>query len=121
MLKVICISSKCLALTAPFSVVVLLENIREFLYLRFPVVTTNLAGNEEKSWFILLPKIVLLMPWLLPENHNIYLKYKRSMFNTTISNLISTVSPYDLCSGITDTFAVNSNSYIKHIVPKKFV
>ena len=42
------------------------------------------------------------------------------MFNTTISNLISTISSYDLCSGITDKFAVNSNSYIKHIVPKKF-
>ena len=63
---------------------------------------------------------IRLFLWLLPENHNIYLKYKRSMFNTTISNLISTVSSYDLCSGITDKFAVNSNSYIKHIVPKKF-
>ena len=41
------------------------------------------------------------------------------MFNTTISNLISTVSSYDLCSGITDKCAVNSNSYTKHNVSKK--
>ena len=57
-LKVICIYSKCLALTVPFSVVVLLENIRELLYLRFPVVTTNLARNGEKNWFITKDRVI---------------------------------------------------------------
>ena len=34
--------------------------------------------------------------WLLSDNHEIYLQLKRSMFNTTISNLISILLSYGM-------------------------
>ena len=57
---------------------------------------------------------------LIPDDHLIYRKYKRSMQHISASNLIFVVTSFSLCSGITDIFTLKSNLYIKHCISKKF-
>ena len=54
--------------------------------------------------------------WMLPSNHEIYTTYSHSFQNVTVSNLITILTSYDVCNGISDVTA--AASYIEHSVPK---
>ena len=54
--------------------------------------------------------------WMLPSNHEIYTNYSHSFQNVTVSNLITILTSYDVCNGISDVTA--AASYIEHSVPK---
>lgn len=58
--------------------------------------------------------------WMIPDTHDIYKKYKRSLFNVTFSNLIHELMAYSLCCGV-KYFDNQASSFIqKHVIPKKF-
>ena len=57
---------------------------------------------------------------MLREGHNLYLKFEKSLYNLSLSNLIREIEHLNLCVGITQpdpSFLVN---FQKHIVPRKF-
>ena len=44
--------------------------------------------------------IIRVFSWCIPLDHEIYTKYKKTMKNITLSNLIKVISYYNICSGI---------------------
>ena len=46
--------------------------------------------------------IIRVYSWCIPLDHEIYTKYKKTMKNITLSNLIKVISYYNICSGIKD-------------------
>ena len=44
--------------------------------------------------------IIRVFSWCIQLNHEIYTKYKKTMKNITLSNLITVASYYNICSGI---------------------
>ena len=63
---------------------------------------------------------ICVYSWLIPDDHSIYTKYRRSMRHISASNLLSVITSFSLCSGITDVFTLKSNLYIKDCISKKF-
>ena len=62
--------------------------------------------------------IIRVFSWSIPLDHEIYTKYKKTMKNITLSNLIKVISYYNICSGIKDEQA--KKTAICHSVPKTF-
>ena len=62
--------------------------------------------------------IIRVFSWCIPLDHEIYTKYKKTMKNITLSNLIKVISYYNICSGIKDDQA--KKTAICHSVPKTF-
>ena len=62
--------------------------------------------------------IIRKFSWCIPLDHEIYTKYKKTMKNITLSNLIKVISYYNICSGIKDDQA--KKTAICHSVPKTF-
>ena len=62
--------------------------------------------------------IIRVYSWCIPLDHEIYTKYKKTMKNITLSNLIKVISYYNICSGIKDDQA--KKTAICHSVPKTF-
>ena len=62
--------------------------------------------------------IIRVFSWSIPLDHEIYTKYKKTMKNITLSNLIKVTSYYNICSGILDEQA--KKIAICHSVPKTF-
>ena len=60
--------------------------------------------------------IIRVFSWCIPLGHEIYTKYKKTMKNITLSNLIKVISFYNICSGIKDDQA--KKTAICHSVPK---
>ena len=58
--------------------------------------------------------------WSLPDDHEIYKAYKRSVKNITLSSLISILSSYDVCCGVSDSSLFQSVHLKKHIISKHF-
>ena len=58
--------------------------------------------------------------WCITNDHKIYNQNRRSLKNITLSNLISTITNYVVCTGITNSQIINSESLAKHFVPKDF-
>ena len=49
--------------------------------------------------------------WKLPDDHEIYIKHKRTVRNITLSNLIISLSSYQLCNGISNVAAAKSGAF----------
>ena len=62
--------------------------------------------------------IIRVFSWCIPLDHEIYTKYKKTMKNITLSNLIKVISYYNICSGIKDDQA--KKTAICYSVPKTF-
>ena len=60
--------------------------------------------------------------WCIPDDHELYTwsHSSRSVKNITLEKLISNISSYEVCYGITNSEVIKSE-LIKHIVPKIFV
>ena len=56
--------------------------------------------------------------WKLPDDHKIYVEYKRTVRNITLSNLIISLSSYQLCNGISNIAAAKSGFFLNHSIPK---
>nr|XP_047126023.1 uncharacterized protein LOC124807751 [Hydra vulgaris] len=54
--------------------------------------------------------------WNLPDKHEIYSNYNKSVKNITLSNIITLLSTYSLCQGV----AFGSNIFKKHILTKLY-
>ena len=60
---------------------------------------------------------VSVYPWHLPDDHEIYKKYFRSMSNVLLSQLLFDVTSFNICPGI-DRIS-ESESYMLHVVPQE--
>ena len=58
--------------------------------------------------------------WMLPETHDLYLKYKRSFLNVVFSQLIYEMEPLEFCNGIKVPDPIEVLNFQKHVVPKTF-
>ena len=58
--------------------------------------------------------------WMLPDNHSLYLKFERNLYNLSLSNLIREIEHLNLCIGITQPDPNHLINFQKHIVPRKF-
>ena len=54
--------------------------------------------------------------WFLPEDHNIYKMYKRTLKNITLSHLVNICLQFQMCKGI--QLESLSSSVISHSIPK---
>ena len=59
--------------------------------------------------------------WSLPDDHQMYLTYRRSLQNVTLSSLIAAITSCFICSGIRNPSLVKNVALLQHCVPKKFV
>lgn len=57
---------------------------------------------------------VKIFQWLLPEDHEIYRKHKRSVRNTTLLNLVNEIKNYNVCQGVERS---TDGRIIHHVVP----
>ena len=85
-------------------------------------------GNDQKDPLYCLPIINVLLDndlyftvsiyaWHLPDDHEIYKKYFRSMSNVFFSQLLFEVTSFNMCPGI-DGIS-KSESYMLHVVPQE--
>ena len=58
--------------------------------------------------------------WMLPEKHDLYLKYKRSFLNVVFSQLIFEMESLEFCNGIKVPDPIEVLNFQKHVVPKTF-
>ena len=56
--------------------------------------------------------------WLLPVEHPLYLKNRRSMRHISISNLVHDLGNLNICNGL--SFKFDSQHTINHVIPKAF-
>ena len=57
---------------------------------------------------------------MLPDNHSLYLKFERNLYNLSLSNLIRETEHLNVCIGITQPDPNHLINFQKHIVPRKF-
>lgn len=62
---------------------------------------------------------IIILGWLLPENHFLYTKHLRSVRYITISELINVVMALSICQGVGDVDAL-LGEVIHHVIPKVF-
>ena len=55
--------------------------------------------------------------WLLPENHELYMKYNRSVKRITVTNLLNEICRYLLCEGADIKQVKLSDDVINHVIP----
>lgn len=58
--------------------------------------------------------------WMLPSTHEIYINHQKSLDCITFSNLLKTVTRYDICAGINAADVCHSINIDKHIIPRSF-
>ena len=63
---------------------------------------------------------VRVFMWLVPDDPDLYVTHKRSMRNVTLSNLISVLENYNICTGITNKSVTRTGCFIKHCIPRRF-
>ena len=56
---------------------------------------------------------IIIFGWPLPDDHNLYKNYYRSVRNVTISDLIKNIMSLNLCPGV----GIKSEGLISHVVP----
>ena len=101
-------------------------------------IITNIDKSDDNSLVVvfqgeyLIPKYQIFVDsslgftlrvfgWLIPLDHIIYTRYRRSFFNVTLSNFILFLNSLVLCIGITMLEKnLSVSSAIRHIIPKKF-
>lgn len=59
---------------------------------------------------------ISIFGWLIPEDHELYSKYLRSVTNITVSDIVKDVESHFLCPGVNPHEL--SNAVIPHIIPK---
>ena len=73
------------------------------------LITKTTFFEKEKSYEIStidiyvgkdLEFIICVFSWCVPLDHEIYTKYKKTMKNIILPNLIKVISHYNICSGI---------------------
>ena len=57
--------------------------------------------------------------WTIPDNHEIYQFYKRSIDNVTISNLILALQKYRICDGLSESF-MSRHNIVHHVLFTEF-
>ena len=62
---------------------------------------------------------IIILGWLLPENHFLYTKHLRSVRYITISELINVVMALSICQGVGDVDAL-LGEVVHHVIPKVF-
>ncbi len=62
---------------------------------------------------------IIILGWLLPEDHFLYTRHLRSVRNITISELINLVKTLTICQGVGDMDAL-LGEVVHHVVPKVF-
>ena len=55
--------------------------------------------------------------WLLPENHELYMKYNRSVKRITVTSLLNEICRYLLCEGADIKQVKLSDDVIKYVLP----
>ena len=75
-----------------------------------PNFTLLCAIKKKKS----LEFTIIVFAWPLPDYHNVYKSFCRSIRNISISDLINNVSAKYLCPGVD---GVKSSNIISHVVP----
>ena len=60
----------------------------------YEISSTDIYVDEDLEF------IIHVFFWCVPLDHEIYTKYKKTMKNITLSNLIKVISNYSICSGI---------------------
>ena len=61
---------------------------------------------------------VVVFGWLLSDVHPLYKKYKRSVRNVTVSNLLTEIKQYHLCVGLcTESINHIHSNIISHVIP----
>ena len=55
--------------------------------------------------------------WLLPENHELYMKYNRSVKRITVTSLLNEICRYLLCEGADIKQVKLSDDVINHVIP----
>ncbi|XP_022803322.1 uncharacterized protein LOC111340701 [Stylophora pistillata] len=59
---------------------------------------------------------ISIFGWLIPEDHELYSRYLRSVSNITVSDLVKDVESHSICPGVIPHEL--SNAVIPHIIPK---
>ena len=60
---------------------------------------------------------VAVFGWFLPDDHELYLEHKRSLFYVTISTLCNTIQSFSVCSGLEHDMLEISAAILTHSVP----
>ena len=60
---------------------------------------------------------VAVFGWFLPDDHELYLEHKRSLFYVTISTLCNTIQSFSVCSGLEHDMLESSAPILTHSVP----
>ena len=60
---------------------------------------------------------IAVFGWFLPDNHELYLEHKRSLFYVTISTLCNTIQSFSVCSGLEHDMLEISAPILTHSVP----
>ena len=60
---------------------------------------------------------VAVFGWFLPDDHELYLEHKRSLFYVTISTLCNTIQSFSVCSGLEQDMLESSAPILTHSVP----
>ena len=55
--------------------------------------------------------------WLLPENHELYMKYNRSVKRITVTSLLNEICRYLLCEGADIKQVKSPDDVINHVIP----
>ena len=55
--------------------------------------------------------------WLLPENHELYMKYNRSVKRITVTSLLNEICRYLLCEGADIKQVKSFDDVINHVIP----
>ena len=61
---------------------------------------------------------IIVLAWVLPDNHDIYGQYKSSCENVFLSNLVYSLNSYNVCQGIQDNLSIDYSLLVKHSIPK---
>ncbi|XP_028408225.1 uncharacterized protein LOC114530809 [Dendronephthya gigantea] len=61
----------------------------------------------------------VLFHWLLPENHEIYKKYYRSVKQVSVKQLTGEIMDYTLCTGVTNEMQ-KCDDVKHHVIPKSY-
>ena len=60
---------------------------------------------------------VAVFGWFLPNDHELYLEHKRSLFYVTISTLCNTIQSFSVCFGLEHDMLEISAAILTHSVP----
>ena len=63
---------------------------------------------------------IRVLVWVLPDNHDICGQHNSSSENVFLSNLVYSLSSYNVCQRIPDNLSIDYSVLVKHSIPKVF-